>query len=74
MYGFFAMGGWSPMSMDIFMRGVVPICLSSSANAYHYFLSVISLSQVWFACEWVHLATKASCSGQNLVVDLLHLC
>ena len=38
------MGGWSPVSIDILMRGVVPICLSSSAKESFFASSNFSSS------------------------------
>ena len=58
--------------MDIFMRGVVPICLSSSAKASWFASSSLS-SHVWSVYQLVHPANLVSCSAHRCVGDLPHL-
>ena len=74
MYGFLAMGGWCPVTISIFIEEVVPICLSSVANASSFALSSFSKSNL--VClsigasfnSGLLCSTKSSCEPISLIL------
>ena len=73
-YGFLTMGGWFPVSISIFIMGVVPICLSSMENASSFALSSFSKSRLVCLSIGVSFnsgllySTKSSCGPISLIL------